>query len=224
MNNEELLVTQSNEFNFSLKYFYFVIKRIFDIFFGILGMIILLPLSIVIKVLYLVQGDFDSIFYCQERVGKYGKIFRLYKFRTMVPNAENILADWLKNNPDKRKEYLKNRKIEDDPRITKFGRFLRKSSLDEFPQFINVFLGHMSLVGPRPVVLDEVENYKKNKAKFLSIRPGLTGFWASNGRSNVSYKKRMQMELYYVDHCSIFLDIKIIFRTFIKVLKREGAK
>lgn len=187
-------------------------------------MIILLPLSIVIKVLYLVQGDFDSIFYCQERVGKYGKIFRLYKFRTMVPNAENILADWLKNNPDKRKEYLKNRKIEDDPRITKFGRFLRKSSLDEFPQFINVFLGHMSLVGPRPVVLDEVENYKKNKAKFLSIRPGLTGFWASNGRSNVSYKKRMQMELYYVDHCSIFLDIKIIFRTFIKVLKREGAK
>lgn len=86
------------------------------------------------------------------------------------------------------------------------------------------FLGHMSLVGPRPVVLDEVDNYKKNKSKFLSIRPGLTGYWASNGRSNVSYSKRMKMELYYVDHCSFGLDLKIIFRTFIKVIKRDGAK
>ena len=203
---------------------YFIFKRLFDILFSILGIVCLLPISILIKVLYVFQGDFHSIFYYQERVGKYGKMFHLYKFRTMVPNAEEILKDWLKNNPEKRKEYYKNRKIDNDPRITKVGAFLRKTSLDEFPQFINVFLGHMSLVGPRPVVLDEADNYKKNKSKFLSIRPGLTGYWASNGRSNVSYAKRMKMELYYVDHCSFGLDLKIIFWTFIKVIKRDGAK
>lgn len=224
MKDSELCVIQTEGISFSSKYIYFILKRFFDILFSILGMVCLLLLAILIKILYLFQGDFHSIFYYQERVGKYGKMFHLYKFRTMVPNAEEILKDWLKNNPEKRKEYYKNRKIDNDPRITKVGAFLRKTSLDEFPQFINVFLGHMSLVGPRPVVPDEADNYKKNKNKFLSIRPGLTGYWASNGRSNVSYAKRMKMELYYVDHCSFGLDLKIIFRTFIKVIKRDGAK
>ena len=224
MKDSELCAAQTEGFAFSTKYIYFIFKRLFDILFSILGIVCLLPLAILIKILHLFQGDFHSIFYYQERVGKYGKMFHLYKFRTMVPNAEEILKDWLKNNPEKRKEYYKNRKIDNDPRITKVGAFLRKTSLDEFPQFINVFLGHMSLVGPRPVVLDEADNYKKNKSKFLSIRPGLTGYWASNGRSNVSYAKRMKMELYYVDHCSFGLDLKIIFWTFIKVIKRDGAK
>lgn len=203
---------------------YFFIKRIFDILCSIVGIILLIPITIIIKMIYLCSGDFHSIFYKQKRLGKNGQIIGIFKYRTMVPNADEILKDWLKNNPEKKKEYLKNRKIDHDPRITKIGNILRKGSLDEFPQFINIFTGDMSLIGPRPVVPDEVKVYKKNQKKFLSMRPGLTGYWASNGRSNITYEERIKMELYYIDHCGILLDIKIIFDTFIAVLKKEGAK
>ncbi len=203
---------------------YFFIKRIFDIICSIVGIIVLIPLSIIIKIIFLCTGDFNSIFYCQKRLGKNGKIIKIFKFRTMVPNADKILEKWLKENPEKRKEYLKDRKIDNDPRITKIGNFLRISSIDEMPQFINILTGDMSLIGPRPVVPDEVNNYGKKKDKFLSMRPGLTGYWASNGRNNISYKERMKMELYYIDHCSILLDLQIIFDTFFAVIKKEGAK
>ena len=203
---------------------YFAFKRVFDILCSLVGILFLIPLLIIIKIAYICTGDFKSVLYSQERIGKNGKIFRLHKFRTMVYNADDILADWLKNNPEKRDEYYRDRKIDNDPRITKVGKLLRKTSLDEFPQFLNVLVGQMSMIGPRPVVLDEAENYGKNKEKFLSVRPGLTGYWASNGRSNVSYKDRMKMELFYVDHCCIRLDIQIIWKTIITVIKREGAK
>ena len=203
---------------------YFAFKRVFDILCSLVGILFLIPLLIIIKIAYICTGDFKSVLYSQERIGKNGKIFRLHKFRTMVYNADDILADWLKNNPEKRVEYYRDRKIDNDPRITKVGKLLRKTSLDEFPQFLNVLVGQMSMIGPRPVVVDEVENYGKNKEKFLSVRPGLTGYWASNGRSNVSYKERMKMELFYVDHCCIRLDIQIIWNTIITVIKREGAK
>ena len=203
---------------------YFAFKRVFDILCSLVGILFLIPLLIIIKIAYICTGDFKSVLYSQERIGKNGKIFRLHKFRTMVYNADDILADWLKNNPEKRDEYYRDRKIDNDPRITKVGKLLRKTSLDELPQFLNVLVGQMSMIGPRPVVLDEAENYGKNKEKFLSVRPGLTGYWASNGRSNVSYKERMKMELFYVDHCCIRLDIQIIWKTIITVIKREGAK
>ena len=203
---------------------YFAFKRVFDILCSLVGILFLIPLLIIIKIAYICTGDFKSVLYSQERIGKNGKIFRLHKFRTMVYNADDILADWLKNNPEKRDEYYRDRKIDNDPRITKVGKLLRKTSLDEFPQFLNVLVGQMSMIGPRPVVLDEAENYGKNKEKFLSVRPGLTGYWASNGRSNVSYKERMKMELFYVGHCCIRLDIQIIWNTIITVIKREGAK
>ena len=203
---------------------YFAFKRVFDILCSLVGILFLIPLLMIIKIAYICTGDFKSVLYSQERIGKNGKIFRLHKFRTMVYNADDILADWLKNNPEKRDEYYRDRKIDNDPRITKVGKLLRKTSLDEFPQFLNVLVGQMSMIGPRPVVLDEAENYGKNKEKFLSVRPGLTGYWASNGRSNVSYKERMKMELFYVDHCCIRLDIQIIWKTIITVIKREGAK
>lgn len=206
------------------RYIYFSIKRLFDIVCSLVGIIFLIPLTILIKIAYICAGDFHSIFFRQVRLGKNGKIIKIFKYRTMVPSAEEILEKWLKENPEKREEYLKDRKIDKDPRITKLGNILRKSSLDEFPQFINILIGDMSLIGPRPVVPDEAENYGKRKMKFLSMRPGLTGYWASNGRNNISYKERIKMELYYIDHCSILLDIQIIFDTIFAVIKKDGAK
>lgn len=206
------------------KMIYFFIKRIFDIFCSLIGIILLIPISLLVKIVYMCTGDFHSIFYRHKRLGKNGKFIRIFKFRTMVPNADEILRDWLKNNPEKREEYLRDRKIDNDPRITKMGNILRKTSIDEFPQFINILIGDMSLIGPRPVVKDEVEVYGKNKKKFLSMRPGLTGYWASQGRSNISYDERVKMELYYIDHCGLLLDIRIIFDTIYAVIKKDGAK
>lgn len=224
MKGEEVVIDELSMAWRCKRVMYFAFKRTFDICCSLVGIVFLIPLLILIKIAYVCTGDFHSILYSQERIGKNGKIFRLYKFRTMVVNADEILQDWLKNNPEKREEYYKNRKIDKDPRITKVGNFLRKTSLDEFPQFLNVLMGDMSLIGPRPVVLDEVENYGKNKEKFLSVRPGLTGYWASNGRSNTTYQERMEMELFYVEHCCIKFDLKIIWNTIVTVIKRDGAK
>lgn len=225
MHSETTLAVEYGKINFNLKkHLYFTLKRIFDILVGFIGIMVMIPIAIVIKIFYLFSGDFKSIFFKQKRLGKDGKVMYIYKFRTMVYNAEEILKQWLIDNEDKRKEYFETRKIENDPRITKIGKILRETSLDEFPQFINIFKGEMSLIGPRPVVLDEADNYGKNKKKFLSLRPGLTGYWAANGRSNTTYKERIKMELYYVDNCSLKLDSKIVLTTIKSVLKKEGAK
>lgn len=225
MNGQTVVAKEYAKLGFSFKKtLYFMIKRLFDILVGLIGILFMIPLMLVIKVLYVVNKDYKSIIFKQKRLGKDGKIIYIYKFRTMVYNAEEILKDWLENNPLKRDEYYETRKIEDDPRVTKIGKILRETSLDEFPQFINIFLGEMSFIGPRPVVIDEADNYGKNKMKFLSLRPGLTGYWAANGRSNTSYKERIKMELFYVDNCSIKLDFKIIMDTIKSVLKKEGAK
>ncbi len=223
MESEELIMTSVYTYQ-KKRYIYFGVKRLFDILCSIVGIIFLIPICLIVKIVYLCHGDKDSIFYKQVRLGKDGKKIQIYKLRTMVPNADEILKNWLNHNPEKRRQYLRDRKIDNDPRITKIGNFLRKSSLDEFPQFINVFKGEMSLIGPRPVVPDEVKIYKKNKKKFLSMRPGLTGYWASNGRSNISYQERMKMELYYIDHCGFLLDTQILFDTFFAVIKKDGAK
>ena len=146
----------------------------------------------------------------------------MYKFRTMVPNAEELLKEMLKNKKylNEWKEY---HKFENDPRITKVGKIFRKLSLDELPQFINILIGDMSLIGPRPLIQEEVDDYKKKKKILLSIKPGLTGWWACHGRSCTSNKQRQDLELYYVKNCSFILDIKTFFLTIVKVLKREGA-
>ncbi len=223
MEPNELLI--SKEKNISFRYLYFVIKRTFDVFVSLIGIIFLLPLVCFVKIFYVFSGDFSSIFFKQKRLGKNGHFIYIYKFRTMVPNAEEVLAKWLLDNEDIREEYYRTRKIDNDPRITKIGKILRATSLDEFPQFINIFKGDMSLIGPRPIVPDEIENYEGEKADlFLSVRPGLTGYWAVNGRSNTTYEERVELELYYVKNCSIILDIKIIVFTFLTVLKRDGAK
>lgn len=201
------------------KNFYFFIKRYFDILISIFGIIILIPIAFIVKIIYLINKDYNSIIYKQNRIGKNGKIIKIYKIRTMIPNAESY-----KFTDMQKKEFLENYKLENDPRITKIGSFLRKTSLDELPQFINILKGEMSLVGPRPVVLNELEKYGDMKKLFLSITPGLTGYWQANGRSNITYNERIKMELYYINNFSLLLDIKIIFKTIIVVLKKEGAK
>lgn len=206
------------------KIMYNFIKRTIDAIGALIGIIILIPATIIIYLARkILKEDKGPLFYEQLRYGKNGKVFRLYKFRSMCIGADKKLKEYLENNEEARKEFEKTHKLQNDPRITKIGNFLRKSSLDELPQMINILKGDMSFVGPRPVVEKEVEEYGTNKDKFLSVRPGLTGYWQVNGRSNTTYEERMKMELYYVDNCSLWLDIKIFFKTFITVFKKEGA-
>lgn len=202
--------------------FYLIIKRILDLFFGLIGCLFLLPLAIVIKISYLLAGDTSSIFYTHKRIGQFGKPFQLYKFRSMVPNADEILKELLKK-PEYKEQWERNQKFDKDPRITPIGRFLRKTSLDEFPQFINIVKGEMSLVGPRPLVEGELEEHD-GLTLYNKVKPGITGWWACNGRSNINYRERLELEYYYVKNCSLHLDILIVFRTAASVIKRDGAQ
>ena len=202
--------------------FYLIIKRVLDIFFGLIGCILLLPLALIVKISYLLTGDTSSVFYTHDRVGQFGKVFRLYKFRSMVPNADEVLKELLKKDEYK-EQWEKNQKFDKDPRITPTGRLLRKTSLDEFPQFINVVKGDMSLVGPRPLVKGELEEHN-GLTLYNKVKPGITGWWACNGRSNISYRERLDMEYFYVKNCSLHLDILIVFRTAVSVIKRDGAQ
>ena len=195
-------------------------KRLFDVIMSVLAIIVLSPVYLVIAILIKCDSR-GPVFYKHHRLGKNGKPFGMYKFRSMVVDADKKLGEL----PDEmQEEYEENYKISDDPRVTKIGRFLRETSLDELPQFINVIKGEISLVGPRPIVERELEKYGDNKEKFLSVIPGITGNWQANGRSDVTYKERMELELYYVDHASFWLDIVILFKTVFAVLKRKGAK
>ena len=206
------------------KILYKVLKRIIDIIGALVGTVILIPTTVIIYLARKIsKEDNGPLFYEQLRYGKNGKVFRLYKYRSMCIGADKKLKEYLENNEEAKKEFEKTHKLQNDPRITKIGDFLRKTSLDELPQMINILKGDMSFVGPRPVVEKEVEEYGKDKEKFLSVKPGLTGYWQVNGRSNTTYKERMEMELYYVDNCSLWLDVKIFFKTFITVFKKEGA-
>ena len=202
---------------------YLFIKRIFDLICSIVGIIFLIPLTIIVKLCYILTGDFSSIFYTQKRIGQHGKIFTLYKYRTMVLNADDIIEKWLEENPDIRKEYLKNRKLKNDPRITKIGRLLRIASLDEFPQFVNVLKSEMSLIGNRPYMLREKKDMGKYYEDIVKTKPGITGLWQVSGRNVTTFKKRLQLEQKYSKTCSIKLDLKILLKTFVTVLKRDGA-
>ena len=206
-------------------YTYLFAKRFFDIVGSIIGVAILIPVTVAVWIARIVLKENDGpLFYEQLRYGKNGKMFRLYKFRSMCMNADEKLEKYLKENEEARKEFEETQKLDNDPRITKLGAFLRKTSLDELPQMINILFGQMSFIGPRPVIKKEIERYGKNKNKFLSVKPGLTGYWQVNGRSNTTYKERMELELYYVDHQSLWLDAKIFFKTFKAVFSHEGAK
>ena len=207
----------------SSKPFYNFVKRAFDLLIALIGIIFLIPIIIIIKIAFMLTGDFHSIFYSHNRVGKNGKIFKMYKFRSMVPNADEELKKLLKIKKYK-KEWEANQKFEDDPRITKIGKFLRKTSIDESPQFLNMLLGHISLVGPRPLVSGELDAHHGIHEIYESVKPGITGWWAVNGRSAIDYEQRLELEYYYVKNRSIKLDIQCIFKTIKVIFTRAGAK
>ena len=221
---DNIRMFQKDETKANRKILYKVLKRIIDIIGALVGIVILIPTTVIIYLARKIsKEDNGPLFYEQLRYGKNGKVFRLYKYRSMCIGADKKLKEYLENNEEAKKEFEKTHKLQNDPRITKIGDFLRKTSLDELPQMINILKGDMSLVGPRPVIEKEVEEYGENKERFLSVKPGLTGYWQVNGRSNTTFKERMEMELYYVDNRSLWLDIKIFFKTFITVFKKEGA-
>lgn len=201
------------------KYFYFFCKRVIDIIFSIVGLIFFIPIALIIKVAYMLTGDFHKILFVQERIGLNGKIFKFYKFRTMVPNADEILFKMLKEDKKVAKEYKENKKLKNDPRITKIGKIIRKTSIDELPQLVNILKGDMSLIGNRPYLPREKKDMGDYYDDIIKTKPGLTGYWQTSGRSNVSFEKRLKLEQYYSNNCSLMFDLKIFFKTFIVVLK-----
>lgn len=203
---------------------YRFIKRTFDIVCGLIGVICLIPLTILVKIISVCSGDHKSIFYTQKRIGKNGREFKLYKLRSMVPNADEILEQTLKMDKVRAEEWKKYQKFEHDPRITKIGNILRKTSLDEVPQFINILKGDMSMIGPRPLVPGELDLHDGNHEIYESVRPGITGWWACNGRSATTYAERLELEYYYVKNKSLWLDIKCVFKTISAVITKKGAK
>lgn len=200
---------------------YKVFKRILDIIISLIGLILLIPLAVIIKILYVIDKDYNSIFFLHERMGKNGRKFKMIKFRTMVPNAEMQLKDLCKD-PKFKKEYELAFKINNDPRLTKWGKILRKTSLDELPQVINILLGQMSLIGPRPITPKELKKYQDKQNLLLSIRPGITGYWVIKGHNHTTYEERINLELYYVQNYSFLLDWQIFFQTIYCVISRKG--
>lgn len=200
---------------------YRVIKRIVDIIGALVGCIILLPLTLGIWIANMIAKDNGPIFYVQKRIGKNGKSFKMYKFRSMVVDADRKLKRYLLNNPEANEEFMEFRKLKDDPRITPVGSFIRKTSLDEFPQFINVLKGDMSLVGPRPYMPREKRTMGKAYKEIIKVKPGLTGPWQVNGRSELTLKERMKMDIEYIQTENAINDIKYLFKTVFKIVKSD---
>lgn len=192
---------------------YILIKTFFDFLFALFFIIIGFPIFIFIAILIKLSSR-GPIFFKQRRIGKNNKSFQCIKFRTMHPEADDILKKLLENNEYLKKEFSENHKLKNDPRITKIGIFLRKTSLDEIPQFLNVLRMEMSIVGPRPIVDAEVVKYGNSISKVLSISPGITGLWQVSGRNNLTYKKRVFLDCLYVENINFLIDLRIIMRTF----------
>ena len=198
---------------------YLTVKRTSDVVISSLALILLMPIMLLIGAIIKLESK-GKVFYKQKRIGKNGKYFTIYKFRTMVSDADNFEKYFSKEQLIKYKE---NFKLEDDPRITKIGKILRKTSLDELPQLFNIIKGDLSVIGPRPIVDNEIDKYGLDKDKFLSVTPGLTGNWAANGRSCTTYEERIKLELDYIENLSFKMDMDIFFKTITTVVKGKGA-
>lgn len=199
-------------------------KRVFDIVFSLFAIIMLTPIYIIIALLIRIKSPGAPVIFAHKRIGKDGKFFRVYKFRTMVANAEQILEDWLENHPEIKAEYEKDFKLKDDPRIIPgIGNFMRNTSIDELPQFFNSLLGDMSVVGPRPIVEKEVSKYGKYAIKLYSVKPGVTGLWQVSGRNDIDYNERVAIDMEYIDNQTFWGDIKIIIQTVLVMVFKKGA-
>ncbi len=203
---------------------YLTTKRIIDILFSLIGLILLIPIAIIIKISYVITGDFTSIFFVQDRIGKNGKHFKFFKFRSMVPNADEILFKTLEMDKILEEEYTMYKKLKKDPRITPIGKLIRKFSIDEMPQFINIFLGDMSLIGNRPYLPREKKDMGEYFDDIVKTKPGLTGLWQVSGRSETTFNERLEIEQRYSKQAGFKLDIKIFFKTFKVVLFGKDAK
>ena len=190
---------------------------------ALLLLALLSPLLVTIAVL-IWRRDGAPVLFAHYRVGRDGKLFRCMKFRSMLRNSEQVLADLLRDDPQARAEWARDQKLANDPRITGIGHFLRRSSLDELPQLLNVLRGEMSLVGPRPVTVGELTRYRQVRWHYLSVRPGITGLWQVSGRNNTSYDERVALDRRYVEQRSLWLDLGILLRTVRVVALREGAR
>lgn len=203
---------------------YRFVKRLVDIIAGIVGVIFLIPITIVVEIIRIVKKENDGpLFYTQLRIGKDGKQFRMFKFRSMCMNADEKLKEYLQENEEARKEYKKYKKLKCDPRITKVGKVLRATSLDEFPQLINVLKGDMSLVGPRPYLPREQKEMGEYYSAITKVKPGITGPWQIRGRSKITFEDRLKMDWDYANKSSLTRDVKILFKTFSKVIDKDGA-
>lgn len=199
-----------------------VIKRAFDLLFTICGGLCILPFLLVIAVMVAVDNKGNVIF-AHRRIGRDGKEFKCYKFQTMIPNAQEALEKYLAENPEARKEWEESFKLTDDPRVTKLGSILRKTSLDEMPQLWNVIKGDMSLVGPRPIVVKEIERYGEYFREYAMVPPGITGMWQASGRSDTTYEERVEMDTWYVRNWSVWIDLMYLFKTVKIVFTGKGA-
>ena len=191
---------------------YIFCKNFLDFLFSMIILIACLPLFIIISLLIKLSSR-GPIFFLQERIGRNNVSFKCIKFRTMHPEAKDILENLLMKDPKFKIEFEKTHKIKNDPRITTIGKLLRKTSLDELPQFINVLRNEMSIIGPRPIVSKEKKKYGKNIKKVLSIKPGITGLWQVSGRNNLTYKKRVNLDLNYAENYNFLMDLRILIRT-----------
>ena len=201
-----------------------IAKRFIDICAGVAGICILIPLTVILYIVKTVEKDKGPLFFTQDRIGKDGKLFRMYKFRTMIVGADEALEKLLKENKEAREEYAKNKKLKNDPRITKIGKFLRSTSLDEFPQFLNVLKGEMSLVGPRPYLPREKEEMGYYYYYITKCKPGITGLWQVSGRSELCFEERLELDFeYYQEDVSVLADLGLAAKTIVKTLKKEGA-
>lgn len=204
------------------KHIYLFFKRMIDIVVSLLALIFVLPITLIVFIVDLFGDNKGPVFYKQKRIGKNHRPFYIYKYRSMIVGAE----DKLEEDPKLHDLYVKNNyKLppEMDPRITRFGKFLRKTSIDEIPQFFNILKGDMTLIGPRPVVEEELSEYGNRVDKFLSVTPGAMGYWQASGRSNVGYPERCDLELYYVDHMSFWFDVTLVFKSISSIFKGSGA-
>ena len=193
------------------------LKRFLDFIFAFLLIILLIPLFLIIGILIKISSK-GSIIYIQKRIGKNNTSFSCFKFRTMHPQSKYLLKKILIKNPDFKNQFSETRKIINDPRITKIGRFLRLSSLDELPQIFNVLKGDMSFIGPRPIVKSEIKKYGKHFRKVFSIKPGISGLWQVSGRNNLTYDRRVELDIHYSENINFLLDIKIFIKTIIVIL------